>query len=297
MFLGHIVDGDGIKTNPDKINKIVEWPVPSNIPQVRGFLNLCTYYKRFISKFSNIASPFYKLTEGSPKPGTAIKWGKEEQNSFVSLKEALSETITFKHPVPFKPFVLDTDASGTNLGAVLQQDKKAEAPKTGNLNHNSYQKNIKNINLEPIAVELRNLSKTEQNYSAQEREPLAMSHALKHFRGFIEGSPVLVRTDHEYLKYFKTQKHVNRRLAQFVDKIEFFDTHIIYRPGKEQLAADALSRKPNTNLDKDPPETADSTFQHYPRGRQVLYVSKIQTTTTGRIRRRPHRVWQLQTNP
>lgn len=77
----------------------------------------------------------------------------------------------------------------------------------------------------------------------------------------MEGSPILVRTDHESLKYFKTQKQVNRRLARFVDEIEFFNCHIIYRPGNDQLAADALSRKPNTNNDIDPPETQSSLFQ------------------------------------
>lgn len=101
LFLGHIMDGDGIKTNPEKISKIVEWPTPENISHVRGFLNLCTYYKRFITKFSTIASPLYKLTEGSPKPGTSIKWGREEEASFIGLKKALSETIICKHPVPY----------------------------------------------------------------------------------------------------------------------------------------------------------------------------------------------------
>lgn len=102
--------------------------------------------------------------------------------------------------------------------------------------------------------------KTEQNYSAQEHELLAIVHGLKNFRGFIEGLPVLVRTDHKSLKHFKPQKHLNRRLAQFVDEIEFFDCHIIYRPGKEQLAADSLSHKPNADMDLDPPKTARPLF-------------------------------------
>lgn len=259
LFLGHIVDGNGIKTNPDKIEKIMNWPVPTNITQVRGFLNLCTYYKRFIQGFSTIASPIYKLTLGSPKPRTKIDWGNEQQSSFELLKEKMSKTVPLVHPIPFHPFVLDTDASGTNIGAVLQQDIVVEY-KQGNFNHQAYAKQLKNGNLRPNAWESRKLSKTEQNYSAQERELLAINHALKHFRGFIEGSPVLVRTDHESLKHFKTQAQVNRRLARFIDEIEFFDAYIIYQPGKEQVAADTLSRKPNTKHNKDPEETDPSLF-------------------------------------
>lgn len=259
IFLGHRVDGDGISTNPEKICKIVKWPIPGNITEVRGFLNLCTYYKRFIKSFSTIASPLYNLTEGSPKPGTKIIWKIEQGRSFEELKNALTKTVALKHATPFAPFVLDTDASGTNIGAVLQKDETARISKDFDLV--DYAKHLKNKDLRPIAFESRKLSKTEQNYSAQERELLAIAHALRHFRGYVEGSPILVRTDHESLKYFKTQKQVNRRLARFVDEIKFFNCHIIYRPGKEQLAEDALSRKPNTNFDVDPPETQGSLFQ------------------------------------
>lgn len=72
LFLGHIVDGEGIRTNEEKVEKIRNWPTPENITHVRGFLNLCTYYKRFIHGFSSIATPLYKLTQGSPKPGSKI---------------------------------------------------------------------------------------------------------------------------------------------------------------------------------------------------------------------------------
>lgn len=259
LFLGHIVDGDGIRTNPSKVDKIVNWPTPENITHVRGFLNLCTYYKRFIQGFSSIASPIYKLTQGSPKPGSKIQWDEEQQKSFELLKEKPASTVPLVHPLTFHPFVLDTDASGTNIGAVLQQDVVVDY-KQGSFNHQAYAKQLKNGNLRPIAYESRKLSKTEQNYSAQERELLAIVHALKHFRGYIEGSPILVRTDHESLKHFKTQAQVNRRLARFVDEVEFFDCYIIYRPGKDQLAADSLSRKPNTTDDEETPETEPALF-------------------------------------
>lgn len=201
----------------------------------------------------------YKLTLGSPKPGSKIDWTKDQDKAFKNLKDKLAHTVPLVHPIPFHPFVLDTDASGTNVGAVLQQDTVVEYEQ-GSLDHQAYTRRVKNGNLRPIAWESRKLSNTEKNYSAQERELLAISHALKHFRGYIEGSPVLVRTDHELLKHFKTQAQVNRRLAGFLDEIEFCDVYIIYWPGKDQLAADSLSRKPDTIHDKNPPETQQALF-------------------------------------
>lgn len=125
-------------------------------------------------------------------------------------------TVSLVYPLTFHPFVLNTDASGTNLGAVLQQDIVVEY-KQGSFNHQEYAKKLIKNKLQPVAYESRKLSKTEQNYLAQERELLAIVHALKHFRGYIEGSPVLVQTDHESLKNFKTQAQVNKHLGRFVD--------------------------------------------------------------------------------
>jgi hypothetical protein len=263
LFLGHVVDGKGINVDDKKIEKITAWPTPNNITEVRGFLNLATYYKRFIKDFSKIATPIYKLTQGSPKKGAGVEWGEDQDEAFKKLKYYLTRTVLLHHPKPFSPFVLDTDASGQNIGAVLQQDPNGETIDK-DFNLEQFSKTVKNANLKPIAYESRKLSKTKQNYSAQERELLAIVHALKHFRGYIEGSPILVRTDHESLKYFKTQRHVNRRLARFVDEIEFFNVHIIYRPGPEQMAADALSRKPDGPSDLEPPEVADSLFSMEP---------------------------------
>jgi hypothetical protein len=119
---------------------------------------------------------------------------------------------------------------------------------------------VKNYKLKPIAYKSRKLSKTEQNYLAQEQDLPAIVHALKHFQVYVESSPILVWTDHELLKYFKTQRHINRRLAGFVNEIKFFNVHIIYRPRPKQMAADALLRKPNGKNDCDPPETTESLF-------------------------------------
>jgi hypothetical protein len=199
------------------------------------------------------------LTKGAPKKGARISWGEDQEIAFKNLKYHLACTVILHHPKPFNPFVLETDASGQNICAVLQQDPDSKTI-TKEFNLEQYAKMVKTHKLKPIAYESCKLLKTEQNYSAQEREILAIVHALKHFRGYIEGSPILVRTNHKSLKYFKTQCHVNQSLARFVDEIEFFNVHIIYQPGPEQMAADALSRKPDTENNNKPPETAKLLF-------------------------------------
>jgi hypothetical protein len=126
LFLGHVVNGSGINVDNKKIKKITSWPAPCNITEVRGFLNLSMYYKRFIKEFSKIALPLYKLTEGSPKKGAPISWGREKNDAINKVKDHLTKSVLLHHPKPFSPFVLDTDASGQNIGAVLQQDPNAE---------------------------------------------------------------------------------------------------------------------------------------------------------------------------
>jgi hypothetical protein len=138
-FLGHVVNGAGINVNDKKIAKIKDWPTPSNITHVRGFLNLATYYKQFIKNFSKIATPLYKLTEGAPKKGAEILWGEDQAIAFKNLKYHLARTVILHHPKPFNPFVLDTNASGKNIGAVLQQDPDSK-PITKEFNLEQYAK-------------------------------------------------------------------------------------------------------------------------------------------------------------
>jgi hypothetical protein len=127
LFLGHVVDGRGINVDDNKIEKIKDWPTPENITHVQGFLNLATYYKRFIKKFLKIVTPLYKLTKKAPKKGANISWGEDQAIAFKNLKYHLVRTVILHHPKPFNPFVLDTDASGKNIGAVLQQDPDSES--------------------------------------------------------------------------------------------------------------------------------------------------------------------------
>ena len=247
LYLGHIASGDGLRPNPDKVSAILKWPSRSTITEVRGFLNIAGYYRRFIRGFAKEASPLYKLLEGSPRKGSPIQWTEECESAMRRLKKALTSADILIHPTPWHLFVIDTDASGNCIGAVLQQTKDAfEGFARGKAIKEKGEKSsslFKEKDLCPIAFDSRRMTPTEQRYSAQEREMLAVVYALQKWRGYIEGSPILVRTDHESLKHFLTQKNLGRRLARFADDIAHFNVEIVYRPGKHQLVADALSRR------------------------------------------------------
>jgi hypothetical protein len=218
LYLSHIASGKGLQPNPEKVEAILKWPACSNISEVRGFLNIAGYYRRFIRGFAKEASPMYKLLQGSPRRGSPIQWDIDCERSMERLKAVLTSAKLLAHPVPWHLFVIDTDASGNCLGAMLQQSKTAFADldKGKEASEQSEQKDhfkFKERDLRPIAFESRRMTSTEQRYSAQEREMLAIVYALQKWRGYIEGSPILVRTDHESLKHFLTQKNLGRRLA------------------------------------------------------------------------------------
>ena len=247
LYLGHIASGEGLRPNPEKVEAILKWPACSTISEVRGFLNIAGYYRRFIRGFAKEAAALHKLLEGSPRRGSPILWTNDCELAMKRLKLALTSATLLVHPMPWHLFVIDTDASGNCLGGVLQQSKTAFADldqgKEASEQSKQERFKFKERDLRPIAFESRRMTPTEQRYSAQEREMLAIVYALHKWRGYIEGSPILVRTDHESLKHFLTQKHLGRRLARFADDIAHFDIEIIYRPGRHQLVADALSRR------------------------------------------------------
>ena len=173
LYLGHIASGDGLRPNPEKVDAILKWPACATISEVRGFLNIAGYYRRFIRDFARKASPMYKLLEGSPTRGSPIHWNNDCEQAMKDLKTALTSADLLVHPVPWHLFVVDTDASGNCLGAVLQQTKDAFAGlgKGKEASEQSEQKDrfkFKERDLRPIAFESRQMTATEQRYSAQE---------------------------------------------------------------------------------------------------------------------------------
>ena len=160
-FLGHVISSDGVATNPSKIQNVTDWPVPTNVSELRSFLGLCGYYRRYIKNFSAIAKCLHKLTE----KGRKYLWDDNCQNAFENLKERLSSAPILGHPDFTKPFILDTGASKDAIGAVLSQEiDGAEIV---------------------VAYGSRTLTKTERKYCVTRKELLAVVHFVKHFRHFL----------------------------------------------------------------------------------------------------------------
>ena len=197
-FLGHIISAEGIKPDLDKIRKILEWPIPRNITQLRGFIAICSYYRQYVKGFSAIGHCLTDLTQNSPKKFSTIEWKPEHQEAFDRLKRALTTEPLLRHIDSEKEFVMDVDASNYCAGGVIQQ----------------YHPNAKGkMVLHPVAYMSKKFNRTQRNYSAQEREMLAIALALKHWRHILEGAKITIRTDHESLKHFRSQRTMSRRLA------------------------------------------------------------------------------------
>jgi hypothetical protein len=206
-----------------KIDAVKTWPIPTNISELRSFLGLASYYRKFVKDFSAIATPMTQLLH-KDKP---YHWGKDQNSAFESLKHCLISAPVLILPDPTKPFTVTTDASDLAMGAVLSQDQgKGE---------------------QPIAFESRKLSPAEQNYPVHEKELLAIVHAIKLWRIYLEGQQFTIITDHASLEYIKSQSTLSRRQARWLETLQSVTYEVKYRPGKTNVVADALSRIPAVN--------------------------------------------------
>lgn len=218
-FLGHTVSADGIGPEKVKVAAVQDWPTPINVKDIRSFIGFANYYRRFIPRFAHIAAPLTDLT----KQNVPFIWGTPQQEAFDTLKAKLSTAPLLILPDPGLPFHLNVDASAFAIGAVLSQDQ-------GN-------------GLQPIAYESRKLSPAEQNYPVHDREMLAIIHALRVWRHYLEGPPILGITDHDSLRHFMSQPLLTRRQARWMEFLQDYDIDIKYQPGKTNVVADALSRR------------------------------------------------------
>ncbi|SAM00834.1 hypothetical protein [Absidia glauca] len=233
-FVGFRVSAAGIRPSDEKIKVVQDWPVPSNVQEVRQFLGLASHYRRFVKDFSTVASPLSDLTKGVGPKKRDITWSPQCQEAFDLLKNALQTSPVLMMPRDDTPFVIDTDASDYGIGAVLQQyDDDGD--------------------LHPVAFESKKLSAAETKYPVQERELLAVLHALRTWRCFVDGRPFVVRTDHNPLKYTRTQATPTPRLTRWMNEIELYDPIIEYKPGSQHVVPDALSRVKFTSPEKDDP--------------------------------------------
>lgn len=221
-YLGYVVDANGLRTDPEKVEAILNYPTPTCRKDLKRFLGTATWYRRFVPNFSTIAGPLNKLTSNK-KNAPAFKWSPEADAAFQKLKECLVSAPVLSCPDYSLPFEVHTDASNYGVGAMLTQviDGKEH----------------------PIAYMSRSLTSAEKNYSITERETLAVITALEHWRCYLEnGMTFTVYTDHSALKWFLSLSNPTGRLARWGVRLSSFNFEIKHRRGVDNVIPDALSR-------------------------------------------------------
>jgi len=230
-FLGHIISGSGVATDPKKIKAIVEWPTPKNVKDVQRFIGLCNYYRRFVKNFSAIAKPLHSLT----KKGIKFVWSPDCETAFEILKKRLTTSPVLLHPDITKQFVVECDASNFAIGAVLSQ----------------YDENNK---LHPVAYHSRSLNNAELNYPITDKELLAIKEAFSTWRHLLLGAKFKVKvfTDHKNLIYTLGGKIGNQRQHRWYLFFQEYDFELIYRQGHKNGKPDSLSRRPDYTTEDSP---------------------------------------------
>ena len=223
-YLGHVFSATGMSPDQQKVQAVREWPVPTNVTEVRQFLGLSSYYRRYIYQFSDIAKPLNALTQKM----TPFMWSSECEASFNILKEKLTQAPILAYPSFHRnasPFILETDASAVGLGAALEQDGHV------------------------IAYASRSLDRAEHHYSVIQKECLAIVFALKQFRHYLLGRPFKLVTDHAPLQWLSAQK-MEGMLCRWALAMQEYSFCIEYHKGALNSNADALSRRDGPALQR-----------------------------------------------
>jgi hypothetical protein len=258
-FLGHRVGQDGLKVMHEKVLAVEQWPTPSNVADVRAFLGLTGFYRKFVRDFSRVAAPLSELTKDDVK----FTWAAPQQLAFDALKASLRSAPVLLLPDPTLPFVIHSDASDFAIGAVLQQDQGR--------------------GLQPVAFLSKKMLPAETRYPVHEKELLAIVHALTHWRHYLHGSRsrFVVRTDHNSLQFFHTQPMLSGRQARWKDKLAEFDFTIEYVPGTTNVVADAFSRRADHRPSAPSPGPAPEPPPLFSQSRDELLAAAIFTLPAG----------------
>ncbi|GBG84905.1 hypothetical protein CBR_g39366 [Chara braunii] len=218
IYLGHVISGDGLAHEAAMIVAIQEWPQPQTVRDVRSFMGLASYYRKFVKNFSAVAAPLTNLT----KKDTSFLWSLHCHLAFTRLKKALTCAPVLKLPDPTLPFILTTDASQYGIGSVLQQDD-------GN--------GLRHVEFMSKKIKTQKL----QN-STYEKELYALVYALKHWKHFLLERHFKIFSEHSTLQWMKSQGELNDKLARYIQFIDMFDFELKYKKGCYNKVADALSR-------------------------------------------------------
>jgi hypothetical protein len=206
----------------DKVKSIVDWPTPKNSKQVASFLGLLGYYRRFIENFSSIALTLSELTKGNVK----FEWNSKCEESFRKLKEIITSDRVLALPDYDKDFVVTCDASGYAVGASLQQEDERKR-------------------LRPVAFFSKKLSEAEKMWAVHEQELLSIVLALNEWCHYLIGRKFVVVTDHQSLIYLKRQPNLSPKQVRWTILLADFEFETLYKPGRLNIVADALSRRPD----------------------------------------------------
>ena len=226
-FLGHILSQKGIEPMTNKVNAVKSWPSPASVPQnklrteVKRFLGLVSYYRRFIRNMSQIAAPLYRLL----KKNSSLIWTTEHESSFMRLKAALTSAPLLSYPdIRQGNFILDTDASNTGVGGVLSQVQDDKERVIGFYSHL--------------------LSDSERRYCITKREFLGVIKSVQHFKPYLYGQKFLIRTDNAAVSHLLTLTDAQEQIQRWQLFMSQFSFDIIHRPGRHHLNADFMSRVP-----------------------------------------------------
>lgn len=213
-YLGHIISGEGVAVDPSKIQCITDWPKPSTIKALRGFLGLAGYYRRFVRHFGMIAKPLTDMLKSEN-----FIWTPKSEAAFIQLKEAVTTAPVLALPDFTQPFSVETDASGVGIGAVLTQNKH------------------------PVAFLSKTLSPKNQALSVYDKEMLAVLYAIDKWRPYLLGHQFTIITDHQTLKHLLDQRIATPAQHKWLVKLLGYDYRIEYRPGNLNTVPDILSRR------------------------------------------------------
>jgi hypothetical protein len=213
-YLGHLVGKDGIRVDPKKIEVMQEWPHPNTLKSLCGFLGLTGYYRKFVKNYGKIAAPLNVLLKMN-----SFTWTPAATQAFQTLKMAMCTSLVLALPDFTKTFVLECDASGKGIDGVLMQEGRT------------------------LAFTSKQLSERNLGKSIYEKEMLAILHAMDLWHPYLLGQRFQIKKDHQRLKYFLEQHISSLEQQKWVTKLFGYDYEIIYKKGKDNVVADALSRK------------------------------------------------------
>ena len=244
-FLGHEITQEGLKPAMGRVRCIREWPTPTNASELRSFLGLSNYYRKFIPNFSKEAASLWDLTSTNNE----FLWTASHDQAFNRLKQVFTDSLVLAYPDANRPFIIETDTSKLMVGGVLLQKDE-------------------NGNERPVAFESKKLTPTQKNYSAYELELYGLLHNLRTFRCFVEGTDFLVRTDHQGLLpiLHASSNDTHPKLARWLDEIALYQPfRLEYKKGSTNFAADLLSRR----------EIASATIKEGPaEGLRLIFVDE-----------------------